>query len=67
MNENVVTLKHVSEYGREAYQKALMSDKDMEDLQKRVDSGKLESIEGDKLEVLPFEFVEKYVKPMRYS
>lgn len=32
MCEKVVTLKHVSECGREAYQKALMSDKDMEDL-----------------------------------
>lgn len=45
MREKVVTLKHVSECGREAYQKALMADKDRENLQRRVDAGELESIE----------------------
>lgn len=67
MREKVVTLKHVSECGREAYQKALMADKDRENLQRRVDAGELESIEGDKSEALPFELVEPYMRFMNDS
>lgn len=65
MREKIVTLKNVSKNGKDAYKKALMSDKDILDLQKRLASGELESVEGDKSEAIPFEMVEKYVKEMK--